>query len=200
VAAEGRKKMRKTLVIGALAGLAIVSAGIAGAASTSSGSPADGPGGRPGMMGPGGGGFMGHPGMRRGMMDGMWACRDEQQAPKDGKRAGPPTRAELDACFTKVFGEMDANHDGKVTEAEAKAWREAQKAKREDAMFKRMDKNGDGALTKDEMFGKALAHFDAMDTNHDGVISPDERKAAMASMREKWKDHDDQKGGDGGAQ
>jgi Ca2+-binding EF-hand superfamily protein len=178
--------MRKTIILSALAATAIVVAGVAGAATT----PTNGPPGSPppGMMGHRGPGMMGH---WRGlpMMGGPFGCRDEMR--KDNAKAGnstvakqPPelTRAALDQCFTKVFDEIDANHDGKVTQAEIDAWRQAQKAKREEAAFKRLDKNGDGAITKDEMFGRALARFDAIDTNHDGVISPDEMKAARA----KW--------------
>ena len=185
--------MIRTVALSALAAVAILTAGIAGAASTSSTPPADGPGGPRGMMG-GRFGMMGHgPGHFGGFMGGgMMSClherRDGDKA-ADGAKPAPMNRADLEACLTKTFNEMDANHDGKVTLAEARAWREAQKAKREEAVFKRFDANGDGGISKDESVGKALARFDAIDTNHDGVISPDEAKASRQAMMQKWKDH-----------
>lgn len=73
---------------------------------------------------------------------------------------------------------------------------------RQQARFARLDKNGDGFITRDEvperradrfaeldtdkdgkvsrseMVEGALRRFDALDTNKDGQITPDERRAA----------------------
>jgi hypothetical protein len=63
-------------------------------------------------------------------------------------------------------------------------------------MHDRLDKNGDGKLTPDELAnaepepGHRAMHFDdpvAIDTNHDGVISVDELEAAMQAQREKMR-------------
>ncbi len=58
----------------------------------------------------------------------------------------------------KRFSEMDANHDGKVSKAEMVAFmakKDAERAQKRDqfvdAMFKRLDANGDGQLTQDEL-------------------------------------------------
>ncbi len=48
------------------------------------------------------------------------------------------------------------------------------------AFFKRMDKDGDGALSKSEIPEPMQATFDSADTNSDGSLSPDEWKAVAA--------------------
>ena len=78
------------------------------------------------------------------------------------------------------------------------------------AMFKqraekartRMDANGDGKLSYDELKNApGRMHFDdpaAIDTNHDGDISADELEAAMKARREQWRaQRDGQNGGSG---
>lgn len=197
--------MMKTLVVSAVAAIAIIGAGFAGAAGTSStpapasagpGGPPPGMMGGPGMMGPGwrsgprGFGMMGMRG--RGHFGGfgggdMGGCMADHRKPGDGKTDQSPKRADLQTCLTQTFNEMDTNHDGKVSFAELKAWREAQRTKREEAAFKRFN-GGQDSLSKDQLINKPLARFDAMDTNHDGVISHDEMKAYRDAQRAKWKD------------
>ncbi len=55
----------------------------------------------------------------------------------------------------------------------------------------RMDANGDGKVTQQEMLAAATARFDAADTNKDGTVTPVEREAAHgAKMRHRQKgDH-----------
>jgi hypothetical protein len=43
-------------------------------------------------------------------------------------------------------------------------------------MFKRLDKNGDGKVTKDEAPERMAEHFDKLDKNGDGGLTPDELK------------------------
>ncbi len=54
-------------------------------------------------------------------------------------------------------------------------------------MLKMADTNKDGAVSRDEFVGSAMAHFDQADANHDGKLTPDERRAAMKAMHEKMK-------------
>ncbi len=199
--------MMKTLVVGAVAAIAIVTAGIAGAASTSSTPAPSGP--PPAMMGPGfdGMGLGMGPGPRGfGMMGrrghghfgrfaggGMGDCLRDQRKGNDDKSDAAPKRADLQACLTKTFNEMDTNHNGKVSFTEMRAWRDAQRTKREEAAFKRMN-GGQDSLTKEQLVDKPLAQFDAIDTNHDGVISQDEMKAWHKTQRETWKDQRAPKG------
>jgi Ca2+-binding EF-hand superfamily protein len=99
-----------------------------------------------------------------------------------------------------IFGMMDADGDGKITRAEADAYRDDRMAKfdtdgngslnpdeyiammedfRRQMMlvkFNRSDADGDGVLSKDEVGSRADRMFQHMDRNDDGVIEQDEMK------------------------
>lgn len=53
-------------------------------------------------------------------------------------------------------------------------------------LIKSWDKNGDGAVSKDEWVaaGRKAERFDLVDANHDGKISVEELQAAMDRMRQ----------------
>lgn len=77
------------------------------------------------------------------------------------------------------FNLIDANHDGQLSRKEIREFVEAfvrQQREKSARRFKRADKDGNGALSKEE--AKALpgiyAHFDAMDANRDGQLTPQE--------------------------
>jgi len=48
--------------------------------------------------------------------------------------------------------------------------------------FERLDGDGDGRVTQQEMLAHKLQWFDAADTNKDGKLTPDERKAAFEAF------------------
>ena len=54
-------------------------------------------------------------------------------------------------------------------------------------MIKSWDKNGDGAVTRDEWTaaGRPAERFDIVDANKDGKITAAELEAAMAAMRQR---------------
>ncbi len=54
-------------------------------------------------------------------------------------------------------------------------------------MIKNWDKNGDGAVSKDEWVaaGRPAERFDLVDANKDGKITAAELEAAMAAMRQR---------------
>ncbi len=55
-------------------------------------------------------------------------------------------------------------------------------------MFKEMDKNGDGAISKKEFDAFHSAHFKELDTNKDGKITQDELDAVHDKMMERGKE------------
>ncbi len=69
--------------------------------------------------------------------------------------------------------------------------REAMMKQRVDNMRSRMDANGDGKVSYDELKNaQGRMHFDdpaAIDTNHDGDISADELEAAMKARRDAFR-------------
>jgi hypothetical protein len=94
---------------------------------------------------------------------------------------GPMTRAQMQASVQQQFAQMDANHDGFITQDEMVAG--GTDAQRAAAMMQRMDTDHDNKLSLAELSARRLAAFDAADTNHDGILSPEERAAAMARMQ-----------------
>lgn len=55
-------------------------------------------------------------------------------------------------------------------------------------MFKKMDSNEDGVITRGEFLNHATKRFKTMDADGDGTITKDEAKAAHTKMREKRKE------------
>jgi EF hand len=87
-------------------------------------------------------------------------------------RDAPVTRVEMQEEVQRRFAQMDANHDGVLTEDELDP--------RSAAAMKRLDTNHDGKITLAEAMAPKMAAFDAADTNHDGILTPEEREAARA--------------------
>jgi hypothetical protein len=84
--------------------------------------------------------------------------------------------------LAKPFDTIDTNKDGFITTDEMKVAR----AKAVAVMFKRLDADNDGRISKTEADAKALwlaKHFTMMDANNDGYISQDE----LAVARKKWR-------------
>lgn len=95
------------------------------------------------------------------------------------------TREEAEQRAQMVFEQLDANHDGVITQDEIAAFTKmmgdnARMTGRVTRMFSEADANHDGKLTAAEARARADAAFDAADTNHDGVLSPEERQASRA--------------------
>ena len=87
-----------------------------------------------------------------------------------------------------IFGQLDANHDGFITQDEIDIFTKLmgdnpRMVGRVTKMFTDSDVNHDGKLSADEAKAHADAAFDAADANHDGVLTPEERQAAHAASQ-----------------
>jgi hypothetical protein len=101
----------------------------------------------------------------------------------DADGDGKVTEAEIEAHKAALFAEIDTDGNGTVSAAELVAHKEAKaderKAGRSEKMIERMDADKDGELSMDEMTGAVKkSPFERLDTNGDGALSEDEMKAA----------------------
>ncbi|MEQ8934873.1 MAG: EF-hand domain-containing protein [Amphiplicatus sp.] len=99
--------------------------------------------------------------------DKMWDKMD-----KDGD--GQIALSELNDRSRAFFEAADANGDGAITKEEMKAHHEAKRAEREAKRFP--DADGDGVVSKAEYDAKADERFAKLDANGDGVLSEEEMK------------------------
>jgi opacity protein-like surface antigen len=95
----------------------------------------------------------------------------------DPDHDGVTTKDEMLAGSAARFDALDADKDGKLSEAE----RSAAPGGR---MLQRADADGDGVVTKAEMAAAAGSRFDRIDANHDGKIDAAERDAAVERMKQ----------------
>ncbi len=110
---------------------------------------------------------------------------DTIDADKDGKI----TEAEIEAYRAAEFKAADTNSDG-VLSADELAQKQiaqmtARAANRAARMIEELDDNGDGSLSADEMNPNMRERlFSRIDTDGDGAVSKDEAEAAMDHFSE----------------
>jgi hypothetical protein len=83
--------------------------------------------------------------------------------------------------LAKHFDDIDANHDGQISKDELKAHFQAMHQRMAAAFFKKADADADGRISKAEAEANAprlAKHFDKLDTNGDGFLTPEELAAA----------------------
>lgn len=105
------------------------------------------------------------------------------QEPSGGRPRPAQSREEAEQRAQMVFEQLDADHDGLITQSEIDAFTKvmgdnARMIGRVTRLFAEADANHDGKLSAAEAKAHADAAFDAADTNHDGILSPEERQAA----------------------
>ena len=121
--------------------------------------------------------------------------------PADGSAGIPPdlapiTRGQALQRADSLFAQLDLNHDGIVTRAEAIQATSQLKAERQatgidvapgigghTARFLARRFAGAESITKPQFEQAMLAHFDRMDLNHDGTLSTPEREQAKAPRK-----------------
>jgi Ca2+-binding EF-hand superfamily protein len=119
---------------------------------------------------------MGGPGAKRG------GHMHERLKAADTNNDGMISREEAKALprIAEQFDAIDANRDGFITLDELRAYHQAHKGEQRGEMWKTLDANGDGKLSREEVAGhpRLAKEFDAIDANKDGFLSPDELQAA----------------------
>lgn len=105
----------------------------------------------------------------------------------DANGDGDISKEEIETVRAQEFAAADTNGDGALTLEEVQAHQEAKRAERraqrQQAMFDRLDTDGNGVLTEDEFGPREMERFDRIDSNDDGVISEAEREAAAENRR-----------------
>lgn len=100
----------------------------------------------------------------------------------DTNHDGAISRDEAAAApmLSSKFDEIDADHDGRVMPAELKAYAKTHRGGAKGGAFGKMDSNGDGVVTRDEVAAnpKLARKFDEADMDHDGRVTLEEAKAA----------------------
>ncbi len=90
------------------------------------------------------------------------------------------SREEIVGEATQAFAGYDVNNDSKLTETELNARAGSRSAMGGflKGHSKEIDRDGDGVLTRQEAIGNAERMFEKMDTNGDGKITTEEMDAS----------------------
>lgn len=96
------------------------------------------------------------------------------------------TKADAEQRAGMIFGQLDRNQDGFITQDEIDTFTKAmgdnpRMIGRVTKMFSESDANHDGKVSADEAKAHADAAFDAADLNHDGTLTPEERQTSRAA-------------------
>ncbi len=109
----------------------------------------------------------------------------------DTDKNGTLSQAEVLASAEKIFARRDTNKDGALDTADARPMKGHGKGHhgkggedRAERMLKRLDTNGDGKISQEEMLVQASATFDRFDADKNGEVT----KAEVDAKREAFRD------------
>lgn len=89
---------------------------------------------------------------------------------------------------TSAFAETPAQNASQITEAAATGPKHDFMRNRMEKMWKEMDTNGDGVISKEESTAFGNKKFDEKDSNHDGKVTRDEWDAFHNAKMEEFKE------------
>ena len=105
----------------------------------------------------------------------------------DTNKDGAIDQVEFRAARDAMFARLDPNGDGRIAKADfataVETARKARHAERMDRMFDRLDADKDGFVTKEEYLAGADAMFARMDRDGDGKLVPGEGRGEGRSKR-----------------
>lgn len=90
------------------------------------------------------------------------------------------SRGDLQRAY-EILLSLDKNRDGKIDEDELKVGRARILKSRIDSLFKQLDTDNDGLISREEAKGQVRQDFNAIDLNHDGFIDRDELMRAATA-------------------
>ncbi|SNT28794.1 EF-hand domain-containing protein [Antarctobacter heliothermus] len=130
---------------------------------------------------------------------GMEKMFEQIDADKDGKI----TKDEMEAHRTARFEAIDADGDGKLSKEEMDGARDARRLERTQKMVESLDQNDDGLLSAEELAAGGPkrgpeAMFDRLDADEDGALTLEEMQQAHGKMRDGGKHRSGGKRGEHG--
>lgn len=103
-------------------------------------------------------------------------------AAMDANGDGAVTRAEARAARETLFQRLDADDDGLVSQTEREAMRQGQRQGGGRGMGANADADGDGSISRAEFLNQRYRGFDRADTNADGTVSAEEIAALRSRL------------------
>lgn len=103
----------------------------------------------------------------------------QADADKDGK----VTQAEFAAARNARFAGIDTNKDGALEVSELRAWKRTWPSRVRDARFKALDGDGDGKIGVEEFVAQRREAFAGIDADKDGAVDKAEFDAAFEKFR-----------------
>lgn len=94
-------------------------------------------------------------------------------APAPQGAEGHPHRPDPKVALPALFKRLDANNDGRLSADEFAKLPDARRAQMREHMFRMLDKDGNGSLSREE-FPPFVARLKALDKNGNGVVTRDE--------------------------